>query len=183
MARRKTATIGIWLCIIAIALSIVDIVTGWQLPSGSDMTAMLLYLSYLAPSIIFLALRIVVFAKNKIRVLFPIVCVLEIIFMLRPTIQQISVNGLRMIYLPSAITQVALCTIPTIMLLVMAVRVGRRSPRLFYLPAIIYFVLAVTKMAFDYKDPFLVSFNFISYIDTILYTAIIFITGLFIKEE
>ena len=68
MKKSKTAIIGIWLCILAIASEVLKVITNWprELPPESEATAVLMYLSYF-PMIAFLILRIVVFAKNKIN--------------------------------------------------------------------------------------------------------------------
>jgi hypothetical protein len=180
MKKSKTAIIGIWLCILAIASEVLKVITNWprELPPESEATVVLMYLSYF-PMIAFLILRIVVFAKNKIKVLFPIVCIFEIVFFLRPLIQLLSVNGMDAVDFLSKITYVAFGTIPTIMLLVMAIRIERKTPTLFYLPAAIYFVLGIANMATEMHR---VQFSVFNLIPIILWTAITFITGLFIRE-
>ena len=180
MRKSKTAIIGIWLCILAIVLEVLKVIRDWprELPPESEATVVLMYLSYF-PMIAFLILRIVVFAKNKIKVLFPIVCIFEIVFFLRPLIQLLSVNGMDAVDFLSKITYVAFGVIPTVMLLVMAIRAGRKTPTLFYLPAVIYFVLGIANMATEMHRA---GFSVLSLIPIILWTAITFITGLFIKE-
>jgi hypothetical protein len=185
MRKSKTAIIGIFLCVTLIAFKIINIIRSWGSISPSDGKPLqaVLSLTYYAPAIIFLILRIVVFAKSKIRVLLPIICVLEIIFELRPTIQLISVNGISGVHIPSCIAQLLISVVPSIMILIMAANVERKSPRLFYLPAAIYFVLSITKMATDYLNPSTVNFNLLYYTPIIIWTALYFIVGLFIKEN
>ena len=79
----------------------------------------------------------------------------------------------------SKITYVAFGTIPTIMLLVMAIRIERKTPTLFYLPSAIYFVLGIANMATEMRGT---QFSVFTLIPIILWTAITFITGLFIRE-
>lgn len=182
MRKSKISVASIFLCVVLIVLKVINVIQSWGsiAPSDGKPLQAVLSLTYYAPAVILLILRIVVFARDKIGVLFPVICVLDIIFEARPTIQLISVNGISGVNLPSCIAQLLLATVPTVMLLIMVAKKGRM---LFYLPATVYFVLSIIKMATDYLNPSLVNFNFLYYTPIILWTALYFTTGLFIKEQ
>ena len=169
---RTAGTLAAWLCIFSLGIFLFNL-TNTTLSElqreDVQLVPVLLNLGHNVPAILAFIIKICGFFKKKAHVV-SLGFAIDIFAKATSFIPRLKAEGITF----PALVYVALCTVPAVMIIVMAE--GYKKPRFVYLPAIIYFILTIVHSAF-----FPLQIEIVSSISVAITTAIFLLSGLFVR--